>query len=730
MSTDLNANDFLKYNFTDLKDYSDFFPPQNRREFMRRFGGGIVIFMALTDFLSAQAQEEVRTRGRRGGMPTDFNAFLKIGEDGRITCLTGKIEMGQGIMTSLPQMLAEELDAPLDTVDIVLGDTDVCPWDMGTFGSMSTRGFGPPMRAAAAEARAVLLELAADQFKVPVSQLTVKDAVITDSQNKDHRVTYAQLAKGQKIERHLQSRPSVKNPADFKVVGKSALRRDGKDKVTGKAHYAGDVRLPGMLYAKLLRPPAHDAKLKSVDTAAAEKIPGIKVVHDGDFVAVLHEFPDVAANAIQEVKAEFDVPEAKWDDKTVFDHLLSVAPRADVRASGGDLEEGKKLAVKKVETTYLNSYVSHAPMETHTAFANIEGDKITVWASTQNPFGARTDIARAIGFSEEKVRVITPFVGGGFGGKTRNLQAVEAARLAKATGKPVQVMWSREEEFFYDTFRPAAIVKINSGVDDAGKMAFWDYDVYFAGERGAPQFYTVPNHRTASRGSGFGGPASAHPFATGAWRAPGNNTNTFARESHMELLAGAAGMDPVEFRLKNLSNPRMIRVLKAAAEKFGWTPAKFPSKRGLGVACGFDAETYVAAIAEVSVDAKEGSVQVKRVVCAQDMGVVINPEGAKMQMEGCITMGLGYCLTEEVHFNGGKVLDTNFDSYDLPRFSWLPKIETVIIENNENPASGGGEPAIILMGALVANAIHDATGVRLLQLPMTPERVKAALQKV
>jgi isoquinoline 1-oxidoreductase len=729
MSTDLNANDFLKFNFTDLKDYSDFFPPQNRRDFLRRFGGGIVIVVALTDFLSAKAQEEVRVRGGRQPLPSDFNAFLKIGEDGRITCLTGKIEMGQGIMTSFPQMLAEELDAPLDSVDIVLGDTDSCPWDMGTFGSMSTRGFGPAMRAAAAEARAVLLELAADQLKVPVSQLTVKDAVITDSQNKEHHVTYAQLAKGQKIERHLQSRPSVKNPADFKVAGKSALRRDGKDKVTGKAHYAGDIRMPGMLYAKLLRPPAHGAKMKSVDTSAAEKIPGVKVVHDGDFVAVLHEFPDVAANAIQEVKAEFDVPEAKWDDKTVFDHLLSVAPRAEVRTSGGDLDEGKKLAVKKVETTYLNSYVSHAPMETHTAFANIEGDKITVWASTQNPFGARTDVARATGFSEDKVRVITPFVGGGFGGKTRNLQAVEAARLAKATGKPVQVMWSREEEFFYDTFRPAAIVKIDSGVDASGKMTYWDYDVYFAGDRGAPQFYTVPNHRTAFRGGGFGGPPSAHPFATGAWRAPGNNTNTFARESHIELLAAAAGMDPVEFRLKNLSNPRMIRVLKAAADKFGWTPAKFPGKRGLGVACGFDAETYVAAIAEVTVDAKEGSVQVKRVVCAQDMGVVINPEGAKLQMEGCIMMGLGYVLTEEVHFSGGKVLDTNFDTYDLPRYSWLPKIETVIIENNENPASGGGEPAIILMGALVANGIHDATGARLLQLPMTPERVKAALQK-
>ena len=217
MSTELNANDFLKYNFTDIKDESDFFPPPSRRDFIKRFGGGIVIAVALTDFLSVQAQEEVRNRGGRRGLPSDFNAFLKIGEDGRVTCLTGKIEMGQGIMTSLPQMLAEELDAPLDTVDIVLGDTDACPWDMGTFGSRSTQGFGPPLRAAAAEARAVLLDLAAEQFKVPVTQLTVKDAVITDSQNKEHRVTYAQLAKGKTIERHLESRPSVKNPADAKA---------------------------------------------------------------------------------------------------------------------------------------------------------------------------------------------------------------------------------------------------------------------------------------------------------------------------------------------------------------------------------------------------------------------------------------------------------------------------------------------------------------------------------
>jgi isoquinoline 1-oxidoreductase len=397
---------------------------------------------------------------------------------------------------------------------------------------------------------------------------------------------------------------------------------------------------------------------------------------------------------------------------------------------GGDLDEAKTSAAKKFDATYLNSYVAHSPMETHAALAQIEGDKATVWASTQNPFGARDQIAHAIGFPAEKVRVITPFVGGGFGGKTNNAEAVEAACLAKASGKPVQVMWTREEEFFYDTFRPAAVVKINSGVDAAGKMAFWDYDVYFAGERGAQQFYTVPNHRTASRGSGFGGPAGAHPFATGAWRAPGNNTNTFARESQIDIMAAGSGIDPVEFRLNNLSDARMVRVLKAAAARFGWTPAKAPGKRGYGVACGIDAGAYVAAIAEVAVDATKGTVQVKRVVCAQDMGMVINPEGAKIQMEGCITMGLGYALTEEVHFKGGKVLDTNYDTYEIPRFSWVPKIETELIQNNEIAPQGGGEPAIILMGALIANAMHDATGARLFQLPMTPDRVKAALQKV
>jgi isoquinoline 1-oxidoreductase len=716
------VENYLEMDFHDIPTMK----PMDRRDFFKRLGGGILIFVSLDVLL---AQEGGRApRSGWPSLPSDFNAFLKIGEDGRVTCFTGKVEMGQGPITSLPQMLADELDVPLDHVDIIMGDTALCPWDMGTFGSMTTRNFGPAMRAAAAEARGVLLELAGDALKLPQAQLVASEGSVFDSQNKANRVTYAQLAKGQKIERHLKDKAVLKKFSEFKLVGKSLVRRDGRDKVTGKAQYSGDIRLPGMLYAKLLRPPAHGAKLKSVDAAPCKQVEGVQLVQEGDLVAVLHQFPDVAEAALAKIKAEWDVPEAKVDDKNIYDHLQSIPGQSRVVTQGGDLEEGRKAADKKFEKTYLGSYVAHAAMETHTALAHIEGDSATVWTSTQNPFTARREIAQAIGFPDDKVRVITPLVGGGFGGKTQNSQAVEAARLAKITGKPVQVCRTREEEFFYDTFRPASVVKISSGIDAAGKMTFWDYDVFFAGDRGAAQFYTVPNHRTASRGGGFGGD-QAHPFATGAWRAPGNSNNTFARESQIDIMAAAAGIDPVEFRLRNLSDPKILGVLKAAADWFGWKPAASPSKRGYGVACGQDAGAFVAAIAEIEVDAKTGGVKVKRVVCAQDMGLVVNPEGATIQMEGCITMGLGYSLTEEVHFKGGQVLDTNFDTYELPRFSWLPKMETVLMHSQAAP-QGGGEPAIILMGAIIANAIFDATGARLLQLPMTPDRVKAAIAKI
>jgi nicotinate dehydrogenase subunit B len=306
---------------------------------------------------------------------------------------------------------------------------------------------------------------------------------------------------------------------------------------------------------------------------------------------------------------------------------------------------------------------------------------------------------------------------------------VEAARLAKLSGRPVQVAWSRAEEFFNDSFRPAAVVKIKSGITDQGRISLWDYHVYFAGQRGSQHFYNIPHHRTMVYGSNWRGTPGSHPFATGAWRAPANNTNTFARESQVDIMAASAGMDPLAFRMQHLTDEKMRRVLQVAAETFGWKPGKAPSGRGRGIACGIDAGTYVATIAEVDVDQETGQVKVKRVVCAQDMGLAINPEGAAIQIEGCITMGLGYALKEDIHFKGGEIFDLNFDTYEIPRFSWLPEIETVIIDDKNADPQGGGEPAIITMGGVIANAIYDAMGSRVFQLPMTPDRIKEAMKK-
>jgi isoquinoline 1-oxidoreductase len=367
-------------------------------------------------------------------------------------------------------------------------------------------------------------------------------------------------------------------------------------------------------------------------------------------------------------------------------------------------------------------------MEPHAAIADVVGNRATVWASTQNPFTLKREVAEVLGVPEENVRVITPFVGGGFGGKTENQQAHEAARLSKLAERPVQVAWSRREEFFYDAFRPATIVHVASGVDAGGKLAFWDYRNLHGGNRSSTPVYHIPNHRVTSAGGWGGSGPRFHPLAVGAWRGPGANVNHFAMESQIDLMAQAAGTDPLSFRLANLTDERMKRVVETVAEAFGeeWEPA--PSGRGIGLACGTDAGTYVATMAEVRVNESTGDVRVERIVCAQDMGEIVNPEGALMQMEGGLIHGLGYTLREEVRFDRGAVLEENFDSYFLPRFSWLPEIEALLVPNPELAPQGGGEPAITTVGAVVANALHDAIGRRLYELPMTPARVKEALR--
>jgi nicotinate dehydrogenase subunit B len=693
----------------------------NRREFIKLLGPGFYFLFSMDDLILAQ-----QPGGRMGGYPEDFNAYLRIAEDGHVTCYAGKVELGQGVITSLAQMLAEELEVSFDSVTMVLGDTMLCPWDGGTNGSRSIKYLGPVMRAAGSEAREVLMQMAAEQLKIPRERLMAKDGVIFEKNSPTNRITYGSLAKGKTIERHLEKKPALKPASAFTVCGKSLPRADFPDKVTGKAQYAGDIRLPKMLYGKVLRPPAHGAKLKAVDLSAAKEVKGAVVLRDEDFIGIVHPLPDMAEKVLALIKAEYELPQLKVDDRNIYRHLENITAKDNVVEQKGALAQGEKLAVLTFEESYFTPYVAHAPTETHSAVADVKSDSATVYIGTQRPFGANDEIGRTIGLPSNKVRIITPYVGGGFGGKSQVGQAVQAARLSKMTGVPVQVIWSREEEFFYDTFQPAAVVKIKSGLDESSRITFWDYHVLYAGDRSSQCIYNVPNLKTMSRGSSFGG-GGPHPFGTGAWRGPGSNSNIFGRESHIDIMAAKAGLDPLEFRIRNLADERMLRVVRAAADKFGWKATKAPSGRGQGMVCLDYLGTYVAAMAQLKVEKNSGRIQVERIVHAQDMGPVINPEGARMQIEGGITMGMGYCLSEEIHFDGGRILDLDYGSYKIPRFSWVPKIETVLVENLEIAPSGGGEPPIVGMGALLANALFDATGIRIQQLPLTPERIKEKL---
>ena len=676
-------------------------PRFNRREFVKLVGGGIVVLITTPpQDLFAQRTE----------YPDDPNAYLRIDENGRVTLYSGKVEMGQGINTSLAQMAAEELRVPLDAITIVMGDTDLVPFDRGTWGSLTTRYFGPAVRAAAAEARAVMTKLAAEKLGVPREQLTVENGVVSGGGRK---VTYGELAQGKAISRLVGEKAVLRSVKEFTVIGKPAKRVDGREKVTGRAIYAGDIRRPGMLYARVLRPPMHGATRTSLDLSKARAMDGVTVVEKDDLVAVLHRDPDAAAKALAAIAAEWKKPEAKFDTETVFDYWTTNVPAPEMKG--------------QFVSTFHGGYLAHAPIETHTAVAEMQNGRLVAWIGTQSPFGARTQIARGLGLDEKQVRVITPYIGGGFGGKSPVGQGVEAARLAQITGKPVMVVWTRAEEFYFDTFDAASVHRVASSMDDEGKITQWDFHFWAAEPRSSAVLYDVPAARVTASMARNSPEAKLHPFAIGHWRAPGAGKNVFARESHIDIMAAAAKIDPLEFRLRNTSSKRVRGVLEAAAVKFGWKPAAGPSGQGRAIAVAEDAGTICALCAEVDVDRRTGRIRVKRVVAAQDMGIVINPEGARMQVEGCINMGLGYVLTEELQFKGGEIVDKNFATYQLPRFSQTPKIETVLVKNDELAPQGGGEPAIVPMGAVIANAFFDLTGVRMYRLPMTKKRVLEAL---
>ncbi len=690
---------------------------QDRRNFLKKLGGGVIVVFCIGKLSLLQSFGQNTSEDL-----LNFNAYLRVKEDGRVDCYTGKIEMGQGITTSLAQVLAEELEISIYSIDMIMGDTELCPYAAGTWGSLTTRFIDPVLRAAAAEAREVLIDLAAEHLGVSDEMLDVSNGTVFVKNNKSQKVTYATLTKGKKIIKTLKKKPEIKKSKDFKIIGKPVISLDAESKVTGKAKYSGDIKLQGMVYATIIRPAVFNSKKIKVDSSELSAFKGVQLVEDENLIAVVHSDPEIANKAAKKVLVTWESPEIKVDNETIFQYLDDNVKENKVFEESGNLTVGKEDSVTIIKSNYYDGYKAHASIETHSATCYFKDDKLTMWASSQTPFGTREQLAKTFDMPLEKVHLKQIYLGGGFGGKIYNRQAIEVAKIAKLCGKPVQLVWSRKEEFMYDRFRTAALMKATSGVDSNGKLNLWEFDIYCAGTRGTKLFYGISNNRTRIFNED-----DIHPFGTGAWRAPGNNSTTFARESHIDATAHAVGIDALEFRLNNLNNETMSNTLKLAAKTFDWNRKK-QEGHGYGIALGEDAGTSVAMIAEVHVDKTTGEVQPIRVVCAQDMGQVVNPHGATLQTEGGITMGLGYALYEDIEFNGGKIRSSSFNNYEITKFSKTPKIECVFIDKMDSKTQGGGEPAIICVGGAIANAVFDACGARVNRMPITPKRIIKSIQ--
>jgi nicotinate dehydrogenase subunit B len=682
-----------------------------RRDFFKVLGGGVLIVLALKDAL---AQQESGRGGRRGGPPppVEIGAWLHIAEDGMITAYTGKAEVGQNIRTSLTQAVAEELRAPVSAIRIVLGDTALTPYDMGTFGSRTTPIMFPQIRKAAMAARETMLDLAAEELKVERGSLVAANGKVT-SPATGRSLSYGELSKGQKIMKAIGA-TELAPSGEWKVAGKALRKINGRDIVTGKHQFTPDIKLPGMLHGRVLRPSAFGATLASIDSKDAEKLAGVTVVRDGDFTGVAAPNEETAARAVAAIRVEWKTT-PQVSAKELFEHLRkSPNPPTSPPAA---LAEAVAAAHQKLERTYTIAYIAHAPLEPRAAVAEWKDGKLTVWTGTQRPFGVRSDLANAFRIPETSVRVIVPDTGSGYGGKHTGEAAIEAARLAKAAGKPVKLVWTREEEFTWAYFRPAGVIDVASGVSKDGVITAWDFHNYNSGGAGLRPVYAIQNQRNEFH-------RSDSPLSQGSYRALASTANHFAREVHIDEMAAGLKMDPLEFRLKNLKDERLRAVLEAAAKAFGWGGSKPAANHGFGIAGGFEKGGYVANCAEVAVD-RAGKVKLVRVVTAFECGAIVNPDGLKNQVEGSIIQGIGGALFEAIDFADGRIINPRFSRYRVPRFSDTPKLETVLLDRKDLQSAGAGECPIVALAPALGAAIFDATGVRLRSLPMVPNGLKS-----
>jgi isoquinoline 1-oxidoreductase len=708
MNTSQKSDESLQTEYQELLERAPYDFGIKRRDFVKVLGAGLLITVSAGPVLAQ------RRGGPGGGRPQIVSARIHIVRDDKITVLTGKVEMGQGARAELTQAAAEELRVPVSQVELVMGDTSLVPDDGVTAGSMTTPRTVPPVRQGAAAARQALVQIASERWGVDAAALEVHDGKITHATS-GRTLSYADLAQSDELAKALkQNVPTdivVTPVAEWKILGVSVPRPNRRDLVTGAHKFPSDIVRPGMLYGKVLRPPSYGAKLVSVDLEPAKAMKDVVAVQDGQFAGVAAPTTHQARAALEAIAetAKWE-PAAQPSSQEVFDYL-----RKHVRgdAPKNPLAEELANASKVLKQTYNVSYIQHAPMETRAAVAEWNDGKLTVWAGTQNPFGFRGELARAFRLPDDSVRVIVPDFGGGFGGKHTGETGVEAARLSQAAGKPVSLKWTREEEFTWAYFRPAAVIDIEAGLDAKGLLTSW----HFININSGGSAVNTP-YRAGKVDCRFVN--SDSPLRQSSYRALAATANNFARECFMDELAAAAGVDPLEFRLAHLENARLRAVLEEAAKQFNWrerVKEKQPDV-GVGLACGTEKGSYVAACVEIAIDRAKNSISVRRVCEVFECGAILNPDNLTAQVQGCILMGLGPALREEMLFENGKIQNPKFKQYLVTRFSDLPEIDIHLLNRPDLASAGGGETPIIAIAPAIANGVFHATGTRIRQMPI------------
>jgi isoquinoline 1-oxidoreductase len=639
---------------------------------------------------------------------------LHIDSNGTVTAFTGKAEVGQNIRTSLAQAIGDELRVEPASIRLVMADTSLTPYDFGTVGSRTTPGMAPQLRKMSATMREKLLDIAAEKWRVDRKSLSVSGGCVVQAET-GKKAGFGELANTANWQTVIGEDSLVTSPEAWRYAGKSLLKLNAREIVTGTHQYTSDLKLSQMLHGRVLRPPSFGAKLLSVETSGVSKINGAKVIHDGDFVGVAAPDELIAQKAVDAIKAQWH-EEAQIATADLFSYLKANPTEDKAAAEGFDSGTSPRSSSQpipeKLHSTYTVAYIAHVPLEPRAAVAEWKQGRLTVWTGTQRPFGVRSELAQAFSLPEENVRVVVPDTGSAYGGKHTGECAIEAARLAKGAGTPVKLVWTREEEFTWAYFRPAGVIEVESSVMPDGTIGSWNFHNFNSGPSGLESPY-----RSSASEVKFH--TTRYPLRQGSYRGLAATANHFARESHIDEMAVRIGADPLEFRLKNLKNDRVRAVLEAAAKRFGWSDGKPSSGSGRGIACGMEKGGYFACCASISV-ISDRRIRVEKVVEAFECGAIVNPDQLSNQVEGAIVMGLGGALFEAIEFANGRILNPRLSKYRVPRIGDLPIIEVVLVNRRDLPSAGAGETPIMGIAPAIANALFQATGVRIRSMPMLP----------